>query len=109
MRTRFSAEFVLGHVAGQHVLIRNGDVVYEDSRIVYVGRGYDGTVDESFDLGRSLITPGLIDLDALTDIDHLLIDSWASPDRATSLQWSEDYFRSRRADVFTAEERQTIR
>ncbi|MET3811327.1 chlorohydrolase family protein [Arthrobacter sp. UYEF3] len=109
MRTRFSAEFVLGHVAGRHVLIRDGDVVYEDSRIVYVGQGYDGAADESFDLGRSLITPGLIDLDALTDIDHLLIDSWASPDRANGMQWSEEYFRSRRADVFTAEERQTIR
>lgn len=100
---------MLGHVAGRHVLIRNGDVVYEDSCIVYVGQGYDGTVDESFDLGRSLITPGLIDLDALTDIDHLLIDSWASPDQADGMQWSEEYFRSLRADVFTAEERQTIR
>ncbi|MGY2745040.1 chlorohydrolase family protein [Arthrobacter sp. UYCu723] len=109
MRTRFSAEFVLGHEAGQHVLIRNGDVVYEDSRIVYVGPDYEGPTDESFDLGRSLITPGLIDLDALTDIDHLLIDSWASADRANDLQWSEDYFRNRRADVFTAQERQTIR
>lgn len=109
LRTRFSAEFVLGHEAGHHVLIRNGDVVYEDSRIIYVGQGYDGTADEVFDLGRSLITPGLIDLDALTDIDHLLIDSWASPDRAGGLQWSEDYFRHRRRDVFTAQERQTVR
>ncbi|MDJ0353941.1 chlorohydrolase family protein [Pseudarthrobacter sp. PH31-O2] len=109
MRTKFSAAFVLGHKDGHHVLIRDGDVVYEDTRIVYVGHGYEGPADEHYDLGRSLITPGLIDLDALTDIDHLLIDSWASPDRATGLQWSEDYFRSRRADVFTAEERQTIR
>lgn len=91
------------------MLICNGDVVYEDSRIVYVGQGYDGPVDDSFDLGRSLITPGLIDLDALADIDHLLIDSWASPDRADGMQWSEEYFRSRRTDVFSAEERQTIR
>ncbi|BCW69021.1 chlorohydrolase family protein [Arthrobacter sp. NicSoilB8] len=109
MRTIYSAEFVLGHEAGQHVLIHDGHVVYEDSRIVYVGAHYEGPADESFDLGRSLITPGLIDLDALTDIDHLLVDSWASADRASGMQWSEDYFRNRRADVFTAEERQTIR
>jgi cytosine/adenosine deaminase-related metal-dependent hydrolase len=109
LRTKFSAEFVLGHESGQHVLIRDGDVVYEDGLIVFVGQGYEGPADESIELGRSLITPGLIDLDALTDIDHLLIDSWASADRASGLQWSEDYFRNRRADVFTAEERQTIR
>lgn len=109
LRTKFSAEFVLGHEAGQHVLIRNGEVVYEDHSIIFVGQGYGGPVDESFDVGRSLITPGLIDLDALTDIDHLLIDSWASADRAGGLQWSEDYFRHRRRDVFTPQERQTIR
>ena len=53
--------------------------------------------------------PGLIDLDALTDIDHLILDSWAGPEQAKGHQWSEDYFRNRRADVFTAGERQQIR
>ncbi|WP_427016126.1 chlorohydrolase family protein [Pseudarthrobacter sp. P1] len=107
--TRFSADFVLGHEDGHHALFREGQVVYEDDRIVFVGRDYQGTVDESYDLGASLITPGLIDLDALTDIDHLLLDSWAPAAREAGLQWSEDYFLSRRRDVFTAEERQFIR
>ncbi|WP_415855059.1 chlorohydrolase family protein [Sinomonas sp. G460-2] len=109
LRTRFSAEFVLGHRDGRHILFRDGDVVYEGDRIVYVGQGYSGPVDEWFRLGRSLITPGLIDLDALADIDHLLIDSWSSPERSAGLQWSEDYFDTRRADVFSPEQRQLVR
>ena len=56
--TRFSADFVLGHEDGHHALFREGQVVYEDDRIVFVGRDYPGTVDESYDLGASLITPG---------------------------------------------------
>lgn len=109
MRTKIIADYVLGHEHGHHVMVRDGQVVYEDDTIVHVGRHFAGDVDETIDLGESLITPGLIDLDALTDIDHLLIDSWASADRGAGLVWSEDYFLHRRRDVFTAAERQFVR
>lgn len=109
LRTRFSAEYILGYDGGGHVLIRDGDVVYENDRIIFVGHNYAGTVDESFDLGQAIITPGLIDLDALTDIDHLIIDSWSPAERSAGMQWSEEYFHSRRRNVFTPDERQLIR
>ncbi|WP_125615813.1 chlorohydrolase family protein [Specibacter cremeus] len=109
MRTCIRADHVLGHENGRHVLIAGGQVVYEDDSIVYVGPARDGSFDETLELGASLITPGLIDLDALTDIDHLVLDSWAPADRAGGLQWSEDYFERRRRDVFTPEERQVVR
>ena len=109
MRTKLRADFVLGHEDGRHVIIRDGQVVYDDDVIIHVGRDFPGEVDETIDLGESLVTPGLIDLDALADIDHLILDSWAPADRGKGLEWSEDYFRHRRCDVFTAEERQFIR
>lgn len=109
MRTQISARYVLGHRDGRHVLLRDASVVYEGDRIVYVGTGDPGPVDERIDAGEALLMPGLIDLDALCDIDHLLIDSWASPDTALGLQWSEDYFRNRRQHVFTAAERAAVR
>ncbi|NBE56664.1 chlorohydrolase family protein [Streptomyces boluensis] len=109
MRTRWRARHVLAHQDGGHVLLRDGELVWEDDVIVYVGPRYDGPVDEDRDLGESLVLPGLIDLDALTDIDHLVLDSWSTPERGRGLQWSQDYFSNRRHDVFTPEERATVR
>ncbi|WP_026556892.1 chlorohydrolase family protein [Arthrobacter sp. 35W] len=109
MRTSLTASHVLGHRNGSHVLFRDATVVYEDDVIVHVGHGFKGAVDESIDLGHALLAPGLIDLDALTDIDHLLLDSWHSSEAAKGLTWSGDYFTNRRRDVFSPQERQTIR
>ncbi|MFE4514839.1 chlorohydrolase family protein [Kitasatospora sp. NPDC056783] len=109
MRTRWRARHVLAHQNGGHALLRDGEVVWEDDVIVHVGRDYDGPVDADLDLGDSLVMPGLIDLDALTDIDHLVLDSWQAPGHGRGLQWSRDYFDHRRHDVFTPEERRTVR
>ena len=46
----------------------------------------------------------MIDLDALADIDHAILDTWNPPHLDLGLQWSEDYFQHRRHDVFTLEE-----
>nr|WP_239528808.1 chlorohydrolase family protein [Paenarthrobacter ilicis] len=107
--TKVTARYVLGHQNGRHVLLENACVVYSGHTIDYVGYAYTGPVDEEVHVGEALLMPGLIDLDALTDIDHLILDSWAGAEQAKGHQWSEDYFLNRRADVFTAEERQQIR
>lgn len=109
MFTKISARYVLGSDGQQHTLIEDGEVVFQGDSIVFVGRGYDGPVDEERDYGQSLIMPGLIDLDALADIDHLILDSWAAPDVAAGHLWSEDYFANRRRDVFTRAERAKVR
>ncbi|SDX55137.1 Cytosine/adenosine deaminase [Arthrobacter sp. cf158] len=109
MPTKVTARYVLGHQNGRHVLLENACVVYSGHTIDYVGHEYTGPVDEEVHVGEALLMPGLIDLDALTDIDHLILDSWAGPEQAKGHQWSEDYFLNRRADVFSAGERQQIR
>ncbi|SEJ81473.1 Cytosine/adenosine deaminase [Arthrobacter sp. yr096] len=109
MPTKVTARYVLGHQNGTHVLLEDACVVYSGHTIEYVGHDYAGPVDQERDLGDALLMPGLIDLDALTDIDHLILDSWAGPEQAKGHQWSEDYFLNRRADVFSAGERQQIR
>ncbi|MET3902504.1 chlorohydrolase family protein [Paenarthrobacter sp. 4246] len=109
MPTKVTARYVLGHHNGRHVLLEDACVVYSGATIDYVGHDYSEPVDEERHLGDALLMPGLIDLDALTDIDHLILDSWAGPEQAKGHQWSEDYFRNRRANVFTAEERQQVR
>lgn len=109
MRSKTTARYVLGFNDGGHVLMEDACVVYSGSTIEYVGCDYQGPVDEEKDLGDALLMPGLIDLDALTDIDHLILDSWSGPELSKGHQWSEDYFRNHRADVFTAGERRDIR
>ena len=61
-------------------------------------------MDRVIDAGLAIISPGFIDLDALADIDHALLDTWVSPEIGLGLHWSADYFRQRRHDVFTREE-----
>ncbi|WP_235214496.1 chlorohydrolase family protein [Rhodococcus opacus] len=106
---RMTAAHVLAHRDGDHVLVSDGEIVYRGARILHAGRGWDGPVDETIDCGDALIMPGFIDLDALADIDHALLDSWATPELALGQQWSADYFRSGRRDVFDAPERAVIR
>ncbi|MFE4544064.1 chlorohydrolase family protein [Arthrobacter sp. NPDC056727] len=109
MFTKISARYVLGSDGDQHALIEGGEVVFEGDSIVFMGRDYRGPVDVAHDYGQSLVMPGLIDLDALADIDHLILDSRPTPDVAGGHLWSEDYFANRRRDVFTRAERATVR
>lgn len=104
MRTRLGARFVVGFAGGDHVVYENGEVVYEDDRVVFVGHGYSGHADAAFDYGDAIVGPGFIDLDALADIDHAILDCWGMPDRLRGMRWSEDYFRHGRHDVFSREE-----
>ena len=111
MRKLVTAAWVIGHADSRHVEIEDGAVLISDDRVLDVGtrQDLDGTdVDERIDLGEAVVLPGLIDLDALTDIDHLILDSWASADHSASFTWSHRYFQAPRA-VFTPEQRLKVR
>lgn len=110
MRTLLTADHVLAFDGTSHTELRQGAVVVEDGVIAYVGPGGNAPsdVDERIDLGESLLMPGLIDLDALTDIDHLILDAWGTREQAARLQWSDEYF-DRRQHVFDEDERARIR
>ena len=53
-----------------HEIIENGEVVYEGDTILYVGKCCEGKTEHTEDMGNSVIMPGFIDLNALGDIDH---------------------------------------
>lgn len=61
MRTLVRGGWVVGHQNGNHVLIRDGVVVYEGDRIIEVGVRFDGHVDKTIDASRMLVSPGFID------------------------------------------------
>ena len=62
MRTKLQGGTVVGFNGHTHVLIREGVVVWEDDRITFVGKTYDGPVERTLQAPERLIMPGLIDL-----------------------------------------------
>jgi cytosine/adenosine deaminase-related metal-dependent hydrolase len=104
MRTRLNAAWVLGFDGTSHVLWRDAQVVFTGDRIEFVGRDFPGPVDRDVDYGRALIMPGLIDLDALGDLDSgvLTVDNGSKLEMGRL--WSEDYLRDGPRETYTADE-----
>ena len=105
LTTRVHGGHVLAWNGTDHVLLDGAEVVYRGDTIVHVGWGWSGPVGEEIDASGSLVLPGLIDLDALTDIDHCLLDSWAEKG---DFAWSAHYARRSR-HVFDQRERAVVR
>jgi len=61
MRTKIAATWIVAHQSGKHALIREGEVVFEEAKILYVGKKFDGHVDKIIDATGKLVAPGFID------------------------------------------------
>jgi 5-methylthioadenosine/S-adenosylhomocysteine deaminase len=61
VRTSISGSWIVAHHAGHHSLVRDGVVIYEDNKIIYVGKSFDGLVDKTIDATGKLVAPGFID------------------------------------------------
>ena len=101
---RIRGRFVIGYEHGDHVVYRDGEVVFQADRVRFVGHGYRGVVDHSIDAGDAIVGPGFVDVNALADIDHGILDTWPGPDLMTAHVWSADYFHHRRCAVFGPDE-----
>ncbi|MCC6173908.1 MAG: amidohydrolase family protein [Chloroflexi bacterium] len=104
MRTRIGGRFVIGFNGQDHVVYRDGEVVYEDDRIVFVGHGFSGATDREIQAGDAIVGPGFVDMNALADIDHGILDTFQDETLSLGLQWSEDYFTNRRHEVFSRDD-----
>ncbi len=69
MRTLIQGGWVVGYQAGEQRLLHNGQVVWEDDRIIFVGRGFTEHVDVMLDASGKLISPGFVNLHAIANID----------------------------------------
>ncbi len=104
MITKMRGKYVIGFKDKDHVIYEDGEIVFEGNEIIYVGHHYKGEVDDTYEAGNAVISPGFIDLDALGDIDHALIDSEIPIDKKHHFSWSEDYFQEDRKEWMSVEE-----
>lgn len=72
-RTALRAAYVLGHGENGPRLLKNAEVVIEGGKVLHIGRRFEGEVARRIDLGNVLISPGFIDLDALSDLDTTVL------------------------------------
>ncbi|MDO5632366.1 MAG: chlorohydrolase family protein [Paracoccus sp. (in: a-proteobacteria)] len=87
-RTLLTARWVL---ADGPRLIRDGEVVIEGSSVIYTGHRFTGEVARRIDFGAALISPGLIDLDALSDLDTTILALDHQPGWAKGRVWPRSY------------------
>lgn len=103
-RTALTADWVLGHDGTGHCLIRGGEVVFEAGRILHVGQRFAGEVARRINLGAALISPGLIDLDALSDLDTTILGIDHGPGWAKGRVWPRSYVTRGPYEMYGAEE-----
>jgi cytosine/adenosine deaminase-related metal-dependent hydrolase len=104
LRTRLTADWVVGHENGQHCLIAQGQVVYQDEHVIFVGHDYPGAVDVTHACGNALIAPGFIDLDALADLDTTILGLDNQPAWRKGRVWPQSYMDRGPYEMYTAEE-----
>lgn len=92
-RTLLSARWVIGHQDGRHVVHENGVVVIEGSDVLHVGAGFDGAIARRIDYGEAVISPGFIDLDALSDLDTTILGYDNGPAWKKGRVWPESYIK----------------
>ena len=82
MRTLVRGGWVVGFARGGHTLVPDGVVVYEDDRILHVGRRFDGRVDAEIDGRGMLVAPGFVDTHVHSGhrASHRLITDTGRPD-----------------------------
>lgn len=102
--TRVKARYVIGFDGENHHTLKDAEVVYHNDTIVFVGKGYDGPVDEEIDGGNAILGPGFIDLNALGDLDTTVLAFDNQPDWAKGRVWPQDYLASGPTEMYSAEE-----
>ncbi|MDH6233059.1 cytosine/adenosine deaminase-related metal-dependent hydrolase [Mesorhizobium soli] len=103
-RTLISAAWVLGHRDGGHRLVSNGQLVIDGGEVIYVGAEFPGEVARRIDFGNALISPGFIDLDALSDLDTTILGIDHHPGWAKGRVWPRSYVEAGPYEMYSQEE-----
>jgi 5-methylthioadenosine/S-adenosylhomocysteine deaminase len=81
-RTAIRGGWIVGFERGSHALFRDGVVVFEGDRVLYVGTRFEGSVEREIDARGKLVAPGFIDTHVHSGhrASHRLITDTGRPD-----------------------------
>ncbi len=103
-RTLMTADWLLAHHGDGHCLVPGGELVIEGGAVVFSGRRFEGEVARRIDFGSALISPGLIDLDALSDLDTYGLVTDNQPGWAKGRAWPRSYVERGPYEMYSPEE-----
>ncbi|NIX78318.1 amidohydrolase family protein [Microvirga terricola] len=99
-----SSRWVIGHLDGRHRIFEDGEVVFDRDRILFVGHRYPGEVAHRISYGDAIISPGFIDLDALSDLDTTILAFDNQPSWRKGRIWPKTYMDRGPYEMYTPEE-----
>ncbi|PWK74013.1 amidohydrolase family protein [Aminobacter sp. AP02] len=103
-RTLMTADWLLAYHGEGHCLVPRGELVIQAGEIIFAGRHFDGEVARRIDFGNALISPGLVDLDALSDIDTYVLVTDNQPGWAKGRIWPRSYVERGPYEMYSPEE-----
>ncbi|HEY5796870.1 MAG TPA: amidohydrolase family protein [Bosea sp. (in: a-proteobacteria)] len=103
-RILLTARWLVGHRDGRHCLYENGEIVFEDGEVIFVGHGFPGEVARRIDYGNALIGPGFVDLDALSDLDTTILAYDNQPAWKKGRVWPRSYLEAGPYEMYSREE-----
>lgn len=103
-RILLTARWLVGHSDGRHRLYENGEIVFEDGEVIFVGHGFPGEVARRIDYGNALIGPGFVDLDALSDLDTTILAYDNQPAWKKGRVWPRSYLDAGPYEMYSREE-----
>ena len=103
-RTLLTADWVLAHDGHSHILLQRGEVVFEGGAVIFTGHDFPGEVARRIDFGKALVSPGLIDLDALSDLDTTILGIDHFPAWKKGRVWPQSYIENGPFEMYSPEE-----
>jgi cytosine/adenosine deaminase-related metal-dependent hydrolase len=103
-RILLTARWLVGHRDGRHRLYENGEIVFEDGAVVFVGHRFPGEVARRVDYGQALIGPGFVDCDALSDLDTTILGYDNQPAWKKGRVWPRSYLEAGPYEMYSREE-----
>ncbi|WID99192.1 amidohydrolase family protein [Bosea vestrisii] len=103
-RILLTARWLVGHSGGRHRLYENGEIVFEDGEVVFIGHRFPGEVARRIDYGNAVIGPGFVDLDALSDLDTTILAYDNQPAWKKGRVWPRSYLEAGPYEMYSREE-----
>lgn len=81
-KTKIKGGYIIAFDGARHRYLREGELVYEGDTIAYVGKGYEGKVDQTIDARESVVSPGFVCTHAhlaASPLDRSFLEDRGSP------------------------------